>query len=69
MLNILEKGFMSKYTPINDAYKITNQVEILELIGKHINEFYLSNLTTANKNNDNTRKYNINNVVDKYKNK
>jgi len=63
MLNILEKGFMSKYTPINDAYKITNQVEILELIGKHINEFYLSNLTTANKNNDNTRKYNINNVL------
>ena len=63
MLNILEKGFMSKYTPINDAYKITNQVEILELIGKHINEFYLSNLTTANKNNDNTRKYNINKVL------
>ena len=54
---------MSKYTPINDAYKITNQVEILELIGKHINEFYLSNLTTENKNNDNTRKYNINNVL------
>ena len=36
---------------------------ILELIGKHINEFYLSNLTTANKNNENTRKYNINNVL------
>jgi DNA-directed RNA polymerase beta subunit len=63
MLNILEKAFLSKYTPIADAYKITNQIEILELIGKHINEFYLSNLTTANKNNDNTRKYNINNVL------
>lgn len=63
MLTILEKAFLSKYTPITDAYKITNQIETLELIGKHINEFYLSNLTTANKNNDNTRKYNINNVL------
>jgi DNA-directed RNA polymerase beta subunit len=63
MLNILEKAFLSKYNPIADAYKITNQIEILELIGKHINEFYLSNLSTANKNNDNTRKYNINNVL------
>jgi DNA-directed RNA polymerase beta subunit len=63
MLIILEKAFLSKYTPINDAYKITNQIEILELIGRHINEFYLSNLTTTNKNNDNTRKYNINNVL------
>lgn len=63
MLTILEKAFLSKYTPISDAYKINNQIETLELIGKHINEFYLSNLTTANKNNDNTRKYNINNVL------
>lgn len=63
MLIILEKAFISKYTPIGDAYKITNQIEVLELIGKHINEYYLSNLTTANKNNDNTRKYNINNVL------
>ena len=63
MLTILEKAFLSKYTPIADAYKITNQIETLELIGKHINEFYLSNLTTINKNNDNTRKYNINNVL------
>jgi DNA-directed RNA polymerase beta subunit len=63
MLNILEKSFLSNYTPISDAYKINNQVEILELIGRHINEFYLSNLTTINKNNDNTRKYNINNVL------
>ena len=63
MLNILENAFLSNYTPITDAYKITNQIEILELIGKHINEFYLSNLTTANKNNENTRKYNINNVL------
>ena len=63
MLYILEKGFLSKYTSITDAYKITNQIEVLELIGKYINEFYLSNLTTANKNNDNTRKYNINNVL------
>ena len=63
MLNILEKAFLSKYTPISDAYKITNQIDILELVGKHINEFYLSNLSTANKNNDNTRKYNINNVL------
>jgi DNA-directed RNA polymerase beta subunit len=63
MLNILEKAFLSKYNPIADAYKITNQIDILELIGRHINEFYLSNLSTANKNNDNTRKYNINNVL------
>ncbi len=63
MLNILEKAFLSKYNPINDAYKINNQLDILELIGKHINDYYLSNLTTANKNNDNTRKYNINNVL------
>lgn len=63
MLNILEKGFMAKYSSIPDAYKIINQSEIIELIGKYINEFYLSNLTTANKNNDNTRKYNINNVL------
>lgn len=63
MLNILEKGFTSSYQPINDAYKMHNQTEILELIGKHINEFYLSNLTTTNKNNVNTRKYNINNVL------
>jgi len=63
MLNILEKGFHSSYATINDAYKMHNQTEILELIGKHINDFYLSNLTTANKNNTNTRKYNINNVL------
>lgn len=63
MLLILEKAFLSKYTPITDAYQITNQIDILELIGKHINEYYLSNLTTANKNNENTRKYNINNVL------
>lgn len=63
MLNILEKAFSSTYSPISDAYKMHNQIEILELIGKHINEFYLSNLTTANKNNINTRKYNINNVL------
>ncbi len=63
MLNILEKGFLSTYTPIGDAYQIHNQTEILELIGKHINDFYLSNLNTANKNNTNTRKYNINNVL------
>lgn len=63
MLIILEKAFLSKYTPIVDAYKVTNQIDILELIGRHINEYYLSNLTTANKNNDNTRKYNINNVL------
>lgn len=63
MLTILEKGFNSGYSPISDAYKMHNQIEILELIGKHINEFYLSNLTTANKTNLNTRKYNINNVL------
>ncbi len=63
MLIILEKAFLSKYTPITDAYKVTNQIDILELIGRHINEYYLSNLTTANKNNENTRKYNINNVL------
>lgn len=63
MLNILEKAFQSSYTPITDAYQIHNQTEILELIGKHINDFYLSNLNTANKNNVNTRKYNINNVL------
>lgn len=63
MLNILEKAFSSSYSPIADAYKMHNQIEILELIGKHINEYYLSNLTTANKNNLNTRKYNINNVL------
>lgn len=63
MLNILEKGFLSSYTPISDAYQIHNQTEILELIGKHINDFYLSNLNTTNKNNVNTRKYNINNVL------
>ncbi len=63
MLNIIEKGFHSTYTPIDDAYKIHNQIEILELIGKHINTYYLSNLSTANKNNVNTRKYNINNVL------
>jgi DNA-directed RNA polymerase beta subunit len=63
MLNILEKGFQSSYTPISNAYQIHNQTEILELIGKHINDFYLSNLNTSNKNNVNTRKYNINNVL------
>lgn len=63
MLNILEKSFLSKYAAISDAYQINNQLDILELIGKHINDFYLSNLTTANKNNENTRKYNINNVL------
>lgn len=63
MLIILEKAFLSKYMPINDAYQINNQIDTLELIGKHINDFYLSNLTTTNKNNDNTRKYNINNVL------
>lgn len=63
MLNILEKSFLSNYSAISNAYQINNQLDILELIGKHINEFYLSNLTTANKNNENTRKYNINNVL------
>lgn len=63
MLTILEKAFKSNYTPIEDAYKIHNQVEILELIGKYINNFYLSNLTTANKNSTNTRKFTINNVL------
>lgn len=63
MLNILEKGFLSSYTPISDAYQIHNQTEILELIGKYINDFYLSNLNTVNKTNTNTRKYNINSVL------
>ena len=63
MLNILETGFASQYSPISDAYQIHNQTDILELIGKHINDFYLSNLNTASKNNTNTRKYNINNVL------
>lgn len=63
MLTILEKGLLSKYVTIADAYKIHSQVEILELIGHHINDYYLSNLSTVNKNNVNTRKYNINNVL------
>ena len=39
---------LSKSLIVPEAKSI--EIEILELIGKHINEFYLSNLTTANKN-------------------
>lgn len=63
MLNILNKAYNSQYSTINDAYTVFSQVEILELIGKHINEVYLSTISTLGKTNFNTRKYNINNVL------
>ncbi len=63
MLNILNKAYNSQYSTINNAYTVFSQVEILELIGKHINEVYLSTVSTLGKTNLNTRKYNINNVL------
>lgn len=61
MLTILEKAFMAKYSSFSDAYAAHTQVETLELIGRHVNDYYLDD--TKDKEAINTRKYNVANVL------
>lgn len=63
MLIILEKAFQSKYASLADAYSAHTQTETLELIGKFINDYYVTDNTTASKNLINIRKYNISSVL------
>lgn len=60
MLSILEKALMSKYASFTDAYSAHTQVETLELIGRHINDYYLDD---SNKESMNARKYTVANVL------
>jgi DNA-directed RNA polymerase beta subunit len=55
MINILTQAFENKYPNMESANNIYNQNDILELIGKYINNYYNTS--------DNVRKYTINNVL------
>lgn len=61
MTAILERAFNAKYSSFSEAYAAHTQVETLELIGKHINDYYLDD--TKDKESINTRKYNVENVL------
>ncbi len=63
MLTVLDKAFSSKYASLPDAYMAHTQVETLELIGRFINDYYLTDSAIKNKQSLNTRKYNVTNVL------
>jgi len=63
MLIILEKAFNSKYSSIEKAYDAHTQTETLELIGKFINDYYMTDSSAKNKESMNTRKYTVSSVL------